>query len=228
MNRSETRPLVILLMGPPGSGKGTHAGPLSQHLSIPHISTGDLFRENIRNQTSLGKKAKSFIDLGNLVPDELVLDMLFDRVSKEDCKNGYVLDGSPRTIPQAKALDLRLKGTHKIIALNFHLDDSIIVERITGRIACKDCGRPHHKKYDPPRKEMTCDSCGGPLYQRDDDKEAIILKRLQVYREQTEPLIAHYAAQKGVLKQIDSKNSKAQVFSDVLDALPDTLVPISR
>lgn len=225
MNRSENKPLVVILMGPPGAGKGTHAVPLSQHLSLPHISTGDLFRENIRNQTSLGLKAKDFMDKGNLVPDELVLDMLFDRVSKEDCKNGYILDGFPRTMAQAKALDQRIQKMNRVVALNFNLSDSIIVERVTGRIACKDCGRPFHKKFDPPKKEMTCDSCNGLLTQRVDDTEEVVLKRLEVYRAQTQPLIDYYAKQKEVLREIDSQNGKEQVFHDVLDALPIATVP---
>lgn len=216
-------PLVIILMGPPGAGKGTHAGPLSRHLGLPHISTGDLFRENIRNQTPLGKKAKGFIDLGQLVPDSLVLDMLFDRVDLPDCKNGYILDGFPRTIPQAIEFDRRLKNT-KVIALNFNLDDAIIIERITGRIACKQCGRPYHRKYDPPKKAMTCE-CGGPLFQRDDDREEIIKKRLEVYRLQTAPLIAHYTNQK-IVTEIDSQKEKHLVLQDVIDALP--LVVSSR
>ncbi len=219
MSRAENKPMVVILMGPPGAGKGTHAGPLSEHLALPHISTGDLFRENIRNQTPLGKKAKGFMDQGHLVPDELVLDMLFDRVAKDDCKNGYILDGFPRTLAQAKSLDQRLKS-HRVIALNFNLADPIIIERITGRIACKQCGRPYHKTYDPPKQELLCDSCAGPLYQRDDDKEEIIRKRLEVYRVQTQPLIEHYAKQKDVLREIDSENPKTQVYQDVLEALP--------
>ncbi len=220
MNRSQGKPLVVILMGPPGAGKGTHAGPLSQHLSLPHISTGDLFRENIRNQTSLGRQAKGFIDQGQLVPDQLVLDMLFDRVAKADCKNGYILDGFPRTLAQAQALDQRLKNRHRILALNFNLEDTLIIERVTGRIACKDCGRPYHKTYDPPKQDLLCDSCSGTLYQRDDDKEEIIRKRLDVYRAQTEPLIAYYAQKKNALREIDSQNNKSQVFQDVLEALP--------
>lgn len=220
MSRSENKSLVVILMGPPGAGKGTHAGPLSQYLGLPHISTGDLFRENIRKQTPLGQKAKSYMDKGNLVPDELVLDMLFDRVSREDCKRGYILDGFPRTIPQAQALDQRIQRDSRVVALNFHLADPVIVERITGRIACKDCGRPFHKKYDPPQREMVCDGCGGKLYQRDDDKEEVIRKRLEVYRIQTEPLIAHYSRQQDVLRHIDSQKGKEQVFHDVLDSLP--------
>lgn len=219
LNRAE-KPLVVILMGPPGAGKGTHAGPLSQHLALPHISTGDLFREHIRGQTTLGQKAKSFIDKGHLVPDELVLDMLFDRVSKSDCKNGYILDGFPRTVPQAHELDKRLGDRSRVLALNFHIADPVLIERITGRIACKECGRPYHKKYDPPKQDMLCDSCGGTLYQRDDDKEEIIRKRLEVYHTQTEPLIHYYSKQKETLREINSENEKSQVFRDVLEALP--------
>ncbi|PIS03233.1 MAG: adenylate kinase [Chlamydiae bacterium CG10_big_fil_rev_8_21_14_0_10_42_34] len=218
-NRSENKPLVIILMGPPGSGKGTHAGPLSQELHLPHISTGDLFREHIRGQTPLGVKAKEFIDKGQLVPDELVLDMLFDRVSRADCKGGYILDGFPRTIAQAKALDERIES-NKVIALNFNLPDSTIIERITGRIACKECGRPYHKKFDPPKKEMVCDLCNGQIYQRADDCEEIVKKRLEVYRVQTEPLIEYYSKKSEVLHEIDSQNDKSQVFHDVIEAIP--------
>lgn len=218
--RPDNKPLVIILMGPPGAGKGTHAAPLSQTLQVPHISTGDLFRENIRSQTALGKEAKTYIDKGNLVPDELVLSMLFERVTAPDCKAGYILDGFPRTIKQAEVLDERLKETNQVLVLNFNISDAIIIERVAGRIACKACGRPYHKKFDPPQNESICDSCGGPLYQREDDQEGIIRKRLDVYRAQTEPLIAYYGKQKGVLKEIYSQKEKAQVFQDVLESLP--------
>lgn len=224
MNCSETKPLVVILLGPPGAGKGTHAVPLSQQLGLPHISTGDLFREHIRSQSPLGIKAKTFIDQGNLVPDELVLDMLFERVNKGDCINGYILDGFPRTMPQAKALDERLIERKRVVALNFNLPDAVIIERVTGRIACKNCGRPYHKHFDPPKKETACDECGGSLHQREDDKEHIIRKRLEVYRAQTQPLIEYYSKQKDVIREINSQNSKAQVFHDVLDALP---IPLS-
>ena len=166
------------------------------------------------------------MDQGQLVPDELVLDMLFDRVSKEDCRSGYILDGFPRTIAQAKALDQRLNGRSQVIALNFNVEDASIIERVTGRIACKQCGRPFHKTFDPPKKEGACDGCNGALYQRDDDKEEIIRKRLEVYRAQTQPLIDYYAKQKDVLRDIDSTKSKEQVFQEVLEALP--VAAISR
>ena len=228
MNRSEIKPLVVILMGPPGAGKGTHAAPLSQHLGLPHISTGDLFREHIRIQTPLGQQAKSFMDKGNLVPDELVLDMLFSRVAKEDCKGGYLLDGFPRTLAQAKSLDERLKNRHDVIALNFKIDDESVIERISGRIACKDCGRPFHKTFDPPKDPSICDHCGGALYQRDDDKEIIIRKRLEVYRSQTQPLIEYYAKKKNTLREIDSEKGKEQVFQDILEALPSSPLAISK
>ncbi len=218
MQRSENKPLVVILLGPPGAGKGTHAVPLSERVGIPHISTGDLFRMHIRNETSLGVQAKSYMDRGNLVPDELVLDMLFERVGKKDCANGYILDGFPRTLAQAKALDQRV-GFCDLVVLNFQLDDMAIIERITGRLACKDCGRPYHKTFDPPQKEMVCNGCSGLLCQRDDDHEEIIRKRLEIYRAQTQPLIEYYAQQKEVLRMIESKNSKEQVFSDCIKAL---------
>lgn len=211
--------LVVILLGAPGTGKGTHASLLSKELKIPHVSTGDLFRQHIREESVLGIQAKRYIDQGNLVPDELVLDMLFHRVSIGDCKNGFILDGFPRTILQAKALDARISSENQVIALNFSLPDATIIERITGRIACKDCSRSYHKSFDPPKISLICNDCGGVLYQRDDDREEIVRKRLEVYRIQTEPLIKHYALQKNALKEIDSQKSKLEVFQDVCKAL---------
>lgn len=224
----ESQPVAIILMGPPGAGKGTHAGPLSAYLGIPHISTGDLFRENIRKETPIGKKAKTFMDAGRLVPDEVVLEMLFDRIQKSDCRNGIILDGFPRTVPQAKSLDETLGKTHRFIALNFNVPDDFLVERITGRIACKQCGKPFHKKYDPPKQEGVCDACGGALYQRDDDKEDVLRRRLEVYRNETAPLIHYYGNKKDVLREIDSQNSKEQVFHDVIEAVPQNVALSSK
>jgi adenylate kinase len=214
---TQNKPLVIVLLGPPGAGKGTHAGPLAKELGIPSISTGDLFRENIRGKTPIGLQAKGLMDQGKLVPDDLVLEMLFARVALPDCKGGYILDGCPRTLAQAQVLDTRLEKTHRFLVLNFQIPDELLVERITGRIACKQCGRPYHKKYDPPKIEKICDSCGGELHQRDDDTEAVLRKRLEVYRTQTEPLIEYYAKKKDVLKVIGAGKSKDQVFQDVLE-----------
>lgn len=210
---------IIILLGPPGAGKGTHASPLSEHLSLPHISTGDLFRENIRNNTALGEKAKSFMDQGKLVPDELVLDMLFQRMEARDCARGCILDGFPRTVAQAKALDDKLDKKTRVIALNFNVPDSVLIERISGRMICKDCKKPYHKRFDPPRQTNVCDSCGGTLITRDDDQESIVRKRLEVYHAESQPLIDYYAKKKDVLREIDSQNPKEQVFRDIMIAL---------
>ena len=215
----EIKALVVVLMGPPGAGKGTHANPLSKELGLPHISTGDLFREHIRNQTPLGQKAKHFIDQGKLVPDGLVLDMLFERIAKKDCQNGYLLDGFPRTVAQAEAFGQRFGDGGQLLTLYFAVEDDALVERITGRIACKDCGKPHHLQFDPPKESGRCNGCRGPLYQRDDDKEEIIRKRLEVYHAQTEPLIDYYAQKEGSFYPIDSTGSKEEVFNRVLDAI---------
>jgi adenylate kinase len=214
------KPLVVLLIGPPGAGKGTHAGPLSQQFHLPHISTGDLFRENIRNQTLLGEKAKKFIDLGKLVPDELVCDMLFARISQPDCSRGYILDGFPRTLFQAQALDAKLEEKNQLIALNFEVPDSAIVERITGRFMCKQCGRPYHKTFDPPPLSHHCETCNSPLYQRDDDKAELVIKRLEIYHKQTQPVLAYFSQKKGVLRKIDGLHSKEEVYQQVLHSLP--------
>jgi adenylate kinase len=211
----ETKPLMVILMGPPGAGKGTHAGPLSEYLHLPHVSTGDLFREHIRNKTPLGLKAREFMDKGNLVPDELVLDMLFDRIGRDDCKNGVILDGFPRTVAQAEALDRRL-GPCQLVALHFSLADDLLVERIVGRIVCKGCGRPYHIKFDPPKKPGLCDHCNGVLYQRDDDREEVVRRRLHVYYRETHPVIEFYARKKDSFHQIESEGTKESIFQEAL------------
>lgn len=208
---------VIILLGPPGSGKGTQAVRLSKDLGIPHISTGDLFRENIGKNTDLGKRAKTFMDAGRLVPDELVLEMLFDRVSRPDCNRGYLLDGFPRTIPQAEALESHLSNA-KVIALNLNVNDEVIVKRAEGRLTCKTCGHVYNRHFSPPQKEGICDKCSGELYQRTDDTAAVVTERLKVYHEQTKPLIQFYE-KKGVLTQINGEQAPDVVFKDLTKAL---------
>lgn len=210
-----SKPLVVILLGPPGAGKGTHAGPLSDKLHLPHISTGDLFRENLRNQTELGKKAQGYMKEGKLVPDELVLDMLFDRIANNDCKNGYILDGFPRTVPQAEALDKRLNDKVKETAIHFSAPDSVLIDRISGRIVCKSCSFAHHKTFIPPKQEGVCDKCGGELFQRADDKVEVVKKRLEIYREQTQPLIEYYSHKKDTLKNVNSAQTHQEVQKEL-------------
>lgn len=207
--------IAVILLGPPGAGKGTHAPNLSAHLKIPYISTGDLFRENIRNRTEIGEKAKGFIDLGQLVPDEIVLEMLFSRTAQEDCKRGVILDGFPRTVTQAEALAQKMDASYRFVVVSLEIDPELLIERISGRIACKDCGRPYHKKYAPPKKADACDSCNGPLFQRTDDTAEVLRKRLEVYQLQTEPLIEYYK-KKDVLHPIQADLSKELVFENLM------------
>lgn len=218
---TENSNLVIILMGPPGSGKGTHANPLSKRLAIPHISTGDLFRENIRAQTELGQTASSYIRRGQLVPDQVVLDMLFKRIEMPDCSRGYILDGFPRTVAQARALDDKLqKMSCRTVVVNLNIPDSLLVERICGRMACKECSQLYHKTYAPPKEKGICDQCQGSLYQRDDDKEEILAKRLEVYHEQSSPLIEYYGAREDVLKEVPANKPPSEVFESVIEAIP--------
>lgn len=221
---SSEKPLVVILMGPPGAGKGTHAAPLSVQLGIPHISTGDLFRENIRNQTPLGQKAKNYINSGRLVPNEIVLETLFERTAQKDCRKGYILDGFPRTVAQAQELEKKLKNC-RVAVVNLNVPDELLVERISGRLACKGCGKPYHKKYNPPKNAFVCDSCQGELYQRNDDKEEILKERLKVYHSETAPLIEYYS-KKNVLRQVEATYSHEEVFHFVLDAISEP-VPVS-
>ncbi|MEZ0536785.1 adenylate kinase [Caldicellulosiruptoraceae bacterium PP1] len=190
----------LIILGAPGAGKGTQAEFLSSKLNIPHISTGDILRENVKNQTELGLKAKEYMDKGLLVPDQLVIDLIKDRLSKDDCKNGFLLDGFPRTIKQAEALEevLNELGMKIDKVLNIHVPDEKIITRMSGRRICKNCGASFHTVYRPPKTEGICDVCGGELYQRDDDKEETVLKRLEVYHNQTTPLIDFYT-RKGLL-----------------------------
>lgn len=223
MQKNSDKKTVIIMLGAPGAGKGTQAVRLSDKYDFPQISTGDLFRENLKNNTPIGQKAKSYMDKGELVPDEIVLDMLFDRLSKcDNCSKGYILDGFPRTIAQAEAFEKRVGNDANIIALNLEVPDEMIVERLSGRITCKQCGAPYHRQANPPKQEGICDRCGGPLIQRDDDKEEVIRKRLQVYHEQTAPLKEFYK-KRGKLITIDGTQGREKTDSLVDQALSQKL-----
>ena len=209
--------MKIIMLGAPGAGKGTQAKKIAAKYGIPHISTGDIFRANIKNGTELGKKAKTYMDQGLLVPDELVVDLVVDRVNQEDCENGYVLDGFPRTIPQAEALD-KAQGQKMDYAIDVDVPDENIVRRMGGRRACVGCGATYHLEYAPTRQEGICDVCGGELILRDDDKPETVLKRLGVYHEQTQPLIEYYTNQ-GILKTVDGTVDMEDVFAAIVSIL---------
>jgi adenylate kinase len=208
--------MKIIMLGAPGAGKGTQAKKIAEKYSIPHISTGDIFRTNIKGGTELGMKAKSYMDQGQLVPDEVTINMLLDRISAADCENGYVLDGFPRTIPQAesltKALDAR--GEKIDYAIDVDVPDQAIVTRMSGRRACVNCGATYHIVYNAPKKEGVCDACGENLVLRDDDKPETVQKRLTVYHDQTQPLIDYYK-NAGVLKSVDGTKDLNDVFADI-------------
>jgi adenylate kinase len=208
--------MKIVMLGAPGAGKGTQAKMIAEQYGIPHVSTGDIFRMNIKNGTELGKEAKTYMDKGELVPDELTVRILLDRVAQEDCKNGYVLDGFPRTIPQAEVLDAELTKLGDAIdyAINVDVQDENIVRRMSGRRACVSCGATYHIVHIPPKKEGTCDKCGAELILRDDDKEETVKNRLSVYHAQTQPLIDFYT-KKGVLKTVDGTVDSADVFAAI-------------
>ncbi len=209
------QPLVLILLGPPGSGKGTQATLLRDKFKLPHISTGDLLRDHIRRGTDLGSKAKSFIDKGLLVPDQIIMDLLFDRVAQKDCAQGYILDGFPRTLAQAKKLQSHLEGRIKPVIIDLDLKDSQIIERLCKRVSCEQCGTPYHLKYSPPKEEGKCDKCKAILVQRSDDTPEVISKRLKVYHEQTSPLIDYYSALK-LIYVVNCEQTKEQVFQQIL------------
>ena len=210
----------IIMLGAPGAGKGTQAKKITSRYSIPHISTGDIFRANIKNGTELGKKAKTYMDQGLLVPDDLVVDLVVDRVNQDDCANGYVLDGFPRTIPQAEALDAALTEMGQSIdyAINVEVPDENIVRRMSGRRACVNCGATYHIVYAPTKKENVCDACEGELILRDDDKPETVQKRLNVYHEQTQPLIDYYTEQ-DKLVEVDGTIDIEKVFDAIVKIL---------
>lgn len=212
--------MKIIMLGAPGAGKGTQAKQIAGKYSIPHISTGDIFRANIKNGTDLGKKAKEYMDQGLLVPNELTCDLVMDRIQQDDCVNGFVLDGFPRTIPQAEALDAALEkiGQHMDVAIDVDVPDENIVNRMSGRRACLDCGATYHVVSLPPKTEGKCDHCGSDLVLREDDKPETVQKRLSVYHDQTQPLIDYYKKQ-GILKSVDGTQPMEAVFTAITDIL---------
>ncbi len=203
----------LIFLGPPGVGKGTIAKEIVKEKGIPQISTGDLLRATVKKGSELGKKAKTYMDTGKLVPDDLVIDLLKQRIAQDESKDGFILDGFPRTIPQAEALDKSNVKIDKV--LNFKATEKTIIERISGRRTCKKCGAIFHIKNIPPKVEGICDKCGGELYRRDDDKPKTIKKRLKTYKEQTKPLINYYA-KKGLLVNIETKKPISEIVKDAL------------
>ena len=229
LNRSELKFLHILykeklmkiiMLGAPGAGKGTQAKQIAAKYEIPHISTGDIFRANIKNGTELGKKAKEYMDQGMLVPDELTCDLVMDRIAQDDCEKGFVLDGFPRTIPQAEALTNALTkiGQAMEYAIDVDVPDENIVNRMSGRRACLNCGATYHVVFNPTKAEGICDACGNETVLRDDDKPETVQKRLTVYHDQTQPLIDYYKEQ-NILKSVDGTKPMNEVFSDIVAIL---------
>lgn len=210
----------IIMLGAPGAGKGTQAKQIADKYQIPHISTGDIFRMNIKEGTELGKKAKTFMDQGALVPDELTVALVVDRIQKEDCKNGFVLDGFPRTIPQAEALDKKLAEMEEKMdyAIDVDVPDENIVNRMGGRRACVNCGSTYHIVSIPTKVEGICDKCGNEVVLRDDDKPETVQKRLKVYHEQTQPLIDYYNSQ-GILKSVNGVRPMEDVYAEIVRIL---------
>jgi len=212
--------MKIIMLGGPGAGKGTQAKMIADKYSVPHISTGDIFRANIKNGTELGKKAKEYMDKGMLVPDELTCDLVVDRIAQDDCKEGFILDGFPRTIPQAEALDAALTkmGESMDYAIEVDVPDDSIVSRMGGRRACLNCGATYHIEFNPTKTPDVCDKCGNEVVLRDDDKPETVLNRLKVYHDQTQPLIDYYKKQ-NILKSVDGTQPMEKVFSDIIGIL---------
>lgn len=210
----------IILLGPPGAGKGTQAAGIVEKYNIPHISTGDIFRKNIKEGTELGKKAKGYIDQGLLVPDELTVGLVTDRIAQPDCEKGFMLDGFPRNVAQAQHLDkyLREVGISLDKVVNIEVDKDILVGRAVGRRICKSCGATYHVEFNPPKVDGVCDVCGGELYQRADDNEETVSKRIQVYLDETKPLVNYYS-EEGIIANINGQQSIDKVFGDIVEAL---------
>ena len=212
--------MKIIMLGAPGAGKGTQAAQIAERFGIPHISTGDIFRANLKQGTPLGMKAKEYMDQGLLVPDDLTCDLVVDRIAQADAQNGYVLDGFPRTIPQAEALTKALasRGEKIDFAIDVEVPDENIINRMSGRRACAVCGATYHIVFNPTKEDGICDSCGGKLILRDDDKPETVEKRLRVYHDQTQPLIDYYTAA-GVLREVDGTQDIDKVFADIAEIL---------
>ncbi len=212
--------MKIVMLGAPGAGKGTQADKIAEKYHIPHISTGDIFRANIKNGTELGKKAKAYMDAGGLVPDELTVDLVLDRVKQDDCKDGYILDGFPRTIPQAEAFTAALEKENENVdyAIDVEVPDENIVKRMGGRRSCPNCGATYHIEYIPPKQEGICDNCGETLVLRNDDKPETVQNRLKVYHESTQPLIDFYK-ELGALRTVDGTQSMQDVFDNIIAIL---------
>lgn len=214
---------VLILLGAPGAGKGTQAVRLAKELSLPHVSTGDLFREHLASGTELGAKAKEYMESGRLVPDDLVVDMLFAYVDREPYRAGYLLDGFPRTVSQAEALDARLSADDNVQVISLEVPDAKIVDRASGRLLCDSCGNIQHKTFSPPKAEGICDACGGSLVQRKDDRPEVVRERLAVYHEQTAPVAGFYAGS-GRLCTVDGDRTPDEVFQGCLGAI----APVER
>jgi adenylate kinase len=217
-----TEPRFVILLGPPASGKGTQAARLREALDLPHVASGDLFRENLKNETELGRKAKVYMDRGELVPDDVTIAMVMDRLSQPDCAGGALLDGFPRTIAQAEALARALaeRGHRISVVPNIVVPDEVLVERVSGRRLCRTCGESYHVRFNPPEQPGVCDNDGGELYQRDDDKPETMRQRLKVYWEQTSPLIDYYRDQ-GVLVEVNGDQAIDAVAADLRAAVLD-------
>ena len=217
---AENFKMRLILVGPPGAGKGTQAVFLAAHYSIPHISTGDIFRANIKGETELGKLAKSYMDAGNLVPDSVTNEMLKDRIGHADAADGFLLDGYPRNVGQAEFLDevLEEKAISLDAVLELQISNEEIIKRLSGRRTCRDCGAPSHVIFEKPEVDGVCDKCGGELYQREDDKEEVVANRLNVYAEQTEPIISYYQKE-GLLKVISAYGDVSEISASAIAAL---------
>ncbi|MDX1620543.1 MAG: adenylate kinase [Nitriliruptorales bacterium] len=228
-DRQTTSTLRVIMLGPPGAGKGTQAARICEAYDIPHISTGDIFRANVKGGTELGKKAQEYMDRGELVPDEIVIGMVADRLDEPDTESGFNLDGFPRTVPQAQALEDLLvdRGEPLDVVLRFAIEESEVVRRLTGRRTCRDCGAVYHVDTRPPAEAGVCDECGGDVVQRDDDREEVVMNRLEVYRRQTEPL-EYFYWERGLLRDVTAVGSVDEVTERALNVLAEYGDPVRQ